>query len=292
MIETIFYLGISALTIIVVVLTVVYIMRLSPSKGNPKKNSEGGQVIKKSNHKEKVESIPVLEDLSRGDIPKQIIPSSDKPTKLEPAVVEVLPEAKEIVQAVSLEKTEPQPKTESITYINRKVDGQKTPEPVITLPANLKQAVVFKDESQNLEALPIVAPVNVAVNEPSSSGNKATSLSPGATRPLVESVDTVLIPDITEIKRESEPSVGNKRGNEIKELNTMPPAAPISSGKNNKEVSQSKSLGMGDLADLFSKAGSENTESDKLAADLNYVDVNDLLQEGNLVLEKLKKISH
>jgi len=288
MIETVFYLGISALTIITVVLTIVYIMRLPSSKGIAKKNSESNEGIKKLINQGNAENA-IPKDLFENEIPKQAVSPVNKLFEMEPVVVEVLPETNEITETAPLEKSESQPKMEIVTYINRKPDEQKSGKLVPV--ESMKQTIAFEDKSINCDTIPIAAPVDLDATEPKSEENNNHNLSQADTLPLIESNETVLVSK-TNIKiKEIEPNMDNKHSKEVKKASPEPSAVTANPGNNSKDVSQTKNPSMGDLSDLFAKSGSENIETNKLATELNHVDVNDLLHEGNLILEKLKKFS-
>lgn len=290
MIETIFYLAISAMTIIVVVLTVVYILRRSSSKSNTKVNRESGKRKEKSKHEEKAESKPILESSSGLGIDNRAISSGERTVKPEPAAIEVLPEAQKVMKVASIEKMESRPITESITYINRKVYEQKQLEPMKTVPVeNLKKAIAFKDESVESIPFPSAAQEKLIVNELKSREDNANRSSPDNTIPAVESIEPVLVSEGTKILEESEPSMDTKRGTEVKKASSESPAVNANSHKNNQDLSQTKKLSMGDLSDLFAKSSSENTETNKLATEVSDIDINELLQEGKVLLGRLRK---
>jgi hypothetical protein len=171
------------------------------------------------------------------------------------------------------------------------VDEQEQPTKPVPID-NLKKAVAFKDDSVNSDTLPGVAPVKLPVNELKIGADKTPESSHENAIPSPETSTPSPIPDIAKIVKENEPGAAEKRSPEVKKTSPEPSLVATGSSKNTQEVSKSKSLGMGDLSDLFAKGGSENTETNKLAAEVNYVDVGDLLVEGKALLERLKKFNN
>jgi hypothetical protein len=92
-----------------------------------------------------------------------------------------------------------------------------------------------------------------------------------------------------QMEKESEASMDTKPGTEGNQASSEPPAATTDSGETDQETPQTGKSGLGDLADLFATSASEFTEKNKLAEQVNEVDVNDILQEGLGLLGKVKK---
>ena len=80
-----------------------------------------------------------------------------------------------------------------------------------------------------------------------------------------------------------------KPGTDVNQASADSPAATTDSGETDKEMPQKQKSGLGDLADLFATSASEFTEKDRLAEQVNDVDVNELLREGLGLLGKVKQ---
>jgi hypothetical protein len=87
----------------------------------------------------------------------------------------------------------------------------------------------------------------------------------------------------------SETSMDTEPGPENNQASSEPPAETTDSGETGKDTSQKQNSGLGDLADLFATSASEFTEKNRLAEQVNDVDVNEILQEGLGLLGKVKK---
>jgi hypothetical protein len=294
MIEVVFYLVISAMTSILVVLTLVYIFRLSSSKGSPKLNRESGHRLEESTPEEKAESQPVLESSSENDIYKRAVPSGEEPLKPEPAAIEVPLEVQEIGKVASPKNMGPRPITESITYINvSNVGIQKQLQPEETASAQRsKQTVALKDDSVSHTPLNGAARGQLAMTRPKSNEEPAHELPPDKTSPAAKRNEPTLIAEATKITKESEPSMDKNHGTKVNKSGSEPPAATANSGETSQNMPKTQKSSMGDLSDLFAKSNSEDKETNKLAAQVNDVDVNELLQEGLVLLEKLRKFDH
>jgi len=171
---------------------------------------------------------------------------------------------------------------------------RKQVQPKNTAPVeSSKPKVTSKDDSVKHTAF-LGAPQPQAAFTVSGSGGKPPNESPagntsgGEKKELLGNVE----PSETIIKKD-ETSMDTKPGTEGNQASSEPPAATTDSGETDKEMPQKQQSGqqsgLGDLADLFATSASEFTEKNKLADQVNDVDVNELLQEGLGLLGKVKK---
>jgi hypothetical protein len=90
----------------------------------------------------------------------------------------------------------------------------------------------------------------------------------------------------------SEASMGSGPGTEVNKASSEPPAETTDSDETDQESPQTEKTGLGDLADLFATSASEFTEKNRLADQVKDVDVDEILQEGLGLLDKVKKKSN
>jgi hypothetical protein len=270
-----------------VALTMVYKMRFSSSKGTRKLKHEGGQ-REESAHEEKTERQPVLKSSSGSDIQKRTVPTGKKPLKPEPVANKVLPQAQKTGKAAPSEGTVASSSSKKINPITfsprnqageqiKPTEGRKQAQPENTAPAKSPEPMAASKGGTVKHTAFLGPPQPQAAFTVSKSGEKPTKEPPaGNTSPAGEK---------NELPGTVEP------GTEGNQTSSEPPAATTDSGETDQETSQTQKSGLGDLADLFATSASEFTEKNKLAEQVNDIDVSEILQEGLGLLGKVKKKS-
>ena len=128
-----------------------------------------------------------------------------------------------------------------------------------------------------------------AITDSKNGEEPAHESSPDNTSPAGKKNDPAPIAEPAHIGKESESSMETKPGTDVNQASADSPAATTDSGETDKEMPQKQKSGLGDLADLFATSASEFTEKDRLAEQVNDVDVNELLREGLGLLGKVKQ---
>jgi len=286
-----FYVVILAMAATVAALTFVYIRRLPSSKATRNLKREGGQG-EESALEEKAESRPVPESSSGRGIHKQAISSGNKPLEPEAAASEVHTETQETGLAASSEGMKQWFRMKGITSVTRnKADKQKQAyqrEPVALVESS-ELTVALQDDSVRHTPLAGAPQGQIVMTELKSGEGPAHEPSPGNTRPAGERGEPAGIAELAQIIKEGEDSMDNIHNTEVNQASSEPPAATADSDKANHDMPQTQKFSMGDLSDLFAKTNVEDTRANKLAEEMNDVDINELLQEGLGLLGKLKK---
>ena len=286
-----FYIVILAMAATVAALTIVYVRRLPASKGTRKLTREGGQG-EESALEEKAESRPVTESSSGRGIHKQAISSGHKLLEPEAADSEVHPETQETGLAASSEGMKRWFRMKGITSVTRnKADKQKQAyqrEPVALVESS-EPTVALQDDSVRHTPLAGAPQGQIVMTELKSGEGPAHEPSPDNTSPAGERGESAGIAEPAQIIKEGEDSMDNIHNTEVNQASSEPPAATADSDKANQEMPQTQKFSMGDLSDLFAKTNVEDTRANKLAEEMNDVDINELLQEGLGLLGKLKK---
>jgi hypothetical protein len=154
---------------------------------------------------------------------------------------------------------------------------------------SLEPSVSWKSYSVSYTVPPGAPRGQSAITE-SKNGEKPThESSPGNASPAGEKNDPARIAEPAQIGKKTEASMDTGPGTEVNQASSEPPAATTDSGETDQEMSQKQKSGLGDLADLFATSASEFTEKNRLAEQVNDVDVNELLREGLGLLGKVKK---
>jgi hypothetical protein len=260
----------------VVALTIVYKGRLSPAKGARKLKREGGQ-REESAREEKIERQPVLKSSSGRDIHKRAISSGEKPLK--PA-----PVANEVPKQAQPKNTAPVKSSAPI----KPVEVPKQVQPKNTVPVKDSEPMAASKDGSVRHTAFVGPPQPQAAftisrngekpNKEASAGNK----SGGEINQLSGTVE----PAIT---NKSEAGMDTEPDTEVNQAGSEPSAETTDSGETDQETPQTNKSGLGDLADLFATSAADFSEKNRLAEQVDDVDVNDILQEGLGLLGKIKK---
>jgi len=171
-----------------------------------------------------------------------------------------------------------------------RTEVRKQAQPKNTAPAkSAKMTAASKDGSVKHTAFLGPPQPQAAFTVSRSGGKPPSEPSAGNTSPAGEKNNPAGIAKPAQMEKESEANMDTKPGTEGNQASSEPPAATTDSGETDQETSKTQKSGLGDLADLFATSASEFTEKNKLAEQVNEVDVNDILQQGLGLLGKVKK---
>ena len=172
-----------------------------------------------------------------------------------------------------------------------RTEAPKQMQPKNTAPVEgSKPTVALKGASVSPTALPGVPRGQSAITEPKGVEKPPHEPPASNTSPTGEKneLSGTVEPAKTIIKK-SEASMDAGIGTEVTQASSEPPAATADSDEPDQETPEAQKSGLGDLADLFATSASAFTEKNKLAEQVNEVDVNEILQEGLGLLGKVKK---
>jgi len=95
--------------------------------------------------------------------------------------------------------------------------------------------------------------------------------------------------ETSSLTSESDTSEGAEPAADQEQPGAERPAAEMDSDETDEETPDAEKQSMGDLSDLFARSSSEDTQSNKLADEVEDVDVSEILQKGMELLDRLKR---
>lgn len=274
----------------------VYKLRLPSSKRTRKMKRKGGQ-REGSARELKTESRPILKSSSAGSVHKQAISSGEKSLKSGPDANELQPEAIETWKSAHSEGVGPWSNRKKMPAHNKA--GERIERTEVREQGRTKSTAPIKRLTPKgpLKAYSASYHTSItgtpqeqsAIAEPKIVEKPPLEPSAGNTSPAGKKDDSTRIAEPAQIGKESESGADTGPGAEVNQTGSEPPEATADSGETDQEMPQKQKSGLGDLADLFATSASEFTEKNRLAEEVNDVDVNELLKEGLGLLDKVKK---